>query len=76
MSRIYLVTRDDTKSDVKYDIYNHHVTIAKSPTEARELALDSAADEGEISWVEARCEIIGTPKDPTSRIILSDFNAG
>ena len=76
MSKIYLVTRDITKSNVTYDVYNHHVIIAKTPTEAKELALDVAADEGEVSWVEAKCEIIGTPKDPTSRIILSDFNAG
>ena len=53
MSKIYLVSRDITKSDVTYDVYNHHVIIAKSPTEAKELALDVAADEGEISWVEA-----------------------
>lgn len=76
MAKIYLVERDKTKNRSEYDVYNNHIVVATTPIKARELCFEVAADEGEQSWVEAKTTIIGTPKDSTPRIILSDFNAG
>lgn len=76
MSKIYLVERDGAVSAAVYDCFNGHVVVASSPTKARELCFDEAADEGEQSWVAAKVTVLGDPKDPTPRIILSDFNAG
>lgn len=77
MSKIYLVDRGGPSKAV-YDTYNHHVIVANSPAQAREFAMEIAADEGEQSWIESKVTVIGTPNDKFSKpgIVLSDFNAG
>ena len=74
MSKIYLLERTDDK--LGYDQYLNFVVIAPSPNKAKELCMEMSADEGEQPWVDAKCTVIGNPKDDKPRIILGDFNAG
>jgi hypothetical protein len=60
-----------------YDSYDSFVVVAENEAEARELAANSAGDEGSITW---RDPLLSDCEEmlPTGekRIILGSFNAG
>jgi 5-keto 4-deoxyuronate isomerase len=81
--KIYHLDRifTETTSSVLYDCNNGFVVIAETVQEARELASDSAADEGAGVWLDRRkstiTEIGTAGKDEQkSRIVIRDFHAG
>ena len=72
--KIYLISTDAWT----WDCYSDHVIAANSEKEVRELAQDSAADEGSSIWLTAPVILLGDYKglNQTPFIILSSFHAG
>ena len=73
---IYLITQDEKHV---YDSYDSHVIIASSKDRAKELAAESAADEGQEVWSRAEIIVLGIARPVVATeetIILSSFNAG
>ena len=71
MNRIYLIERTD---EVNYDEYDATVIIAKTPEEAKNLALKL---EGFTTEDKIICELIGIAnKDQPIGEVLCSFNAG
>lgn len=74
MGKVYLIERID---NVGYDEYAGHVVVANSSEFARQLCIESCADERGDVWRNAVIkEISTTALDEAPRIVLSSFNAG
>jgi len=75
MMNIYLITIPD--EFVSYDCYDAYVIAAKTRQRVKEIAAQSAADEGADVWHEnSRIELLATAVHHEEGIILGSFNAG
>lgn len=76
MSKLYLLKR---MNDIDWDEYIGFVIAADTETEARDLAAQEAADEGEKVWgsqLECSCTLLAISTKHEKGIVLGSFNAG
>ena len=62
-------------ADYSYDCYDSFIIYAETPKEARKIASNSAADEGDEVWlIKSKVTLLKPRK--TAGVILGSFNAG
>ncbi len=65
------------RTEYKYDVYSQHIIAAENEQQAREMAIDMAADEGTEVWKHCAVEVISdnsTFMHPT--MVCSSYNSG
>ena len=76
MSKLYLLKRMDR---VGYDEFDGFVISADTETEARDFAIQEAADEGDEVWssqLDVSCTLLALNTKHDKGIVLGSFNAG
>lgn len=76
--KFYLLKRNEG-DHIYYDEAAGFVVAATSPLHARQIAADSAGDEGEGTWLDEQrstCEQLQPSQFPSPGVVLRDFHAG
>ncbi len=73
MLNLYRLERE---GGIGFDEVKGFVIAAESESQARDIAMSRAADEGPSIWREIYCEFIGTTTTLSEGVVLGSFNPG